>query len=99
VGVPQFTAVYAVAQAIKGSGVMVIADGGIRFSGDIAKAIAAGANSVMIGSLFAGVEESPVKPLLTREENTRSTEAWALLKLCAKALKTVISKLMLMQVN
>lgn len=59
VGVPQFTAVYAVAQAIKGSGVMVIADGGIRFSGDIAKAIAAGAHSVMIGSLFAGVEESP----------------------------------------
>jgi IMP dehydrogenase len=58
VGVPQFTAVYAVAQAIKGSAVPVIADGGIRFSGDIAKAIAAGANSVMLGSLFAGVEES-----------------------------------------
>jgi IMP dehydrogenase len=58
VGVPQFTAVYQVAQAIKGSGVPVIADGGIRFSGDIAKAIAAGANSVMLGSLFAGVEES-----------------------------------------
>jgi IMP dehydrogenase len=58
VGVPQFTAVYQVAQAVKGSGVPVIADGGIRFSGDIAKAIAAGAHSVMMGSLFAGVEES-----------------------------------------
>src|SRR6185369_493073 len=64
VGVPQFTAVYAVAQAIKGSGVMVIADGGIRFSGDIAKAIAAGAHSVMIGSLFAGVEESPGETII-----------------------------------
>jgi IMP dehydrogenase len=64
VGVPQFTAVYAVAQAIKGSGVTVIADGGIRFSGDIAKAIAAGANSVMIGSLFAGVEESPGETII-----------------------------------
>lgn len=59
VGVPQLSAIYNVAQAIEGSGVPVIADGGIRYSGDIIKAIAAGADSIMAGSLFAGVEESP----------------------------------------
>jgi len=59
VGYPQLSAVYNVSKAIKHSGVPVIADGGIRYSGDIVKAIAAGANSVMAGSLFAGVEESP----------------------------------------
>jgi len=59
VGFPQFSAVYEVAQAIKSSGVPIIADGGIRYTGDIPKAIAAGASSVMVGSLFAGVEESP----------------------------------------
>lgn len=59
VGVPQLSAVYDVAHSVKGSNVPVIADGGIRFSGDISKAIAAGADSVMIGSLFAGTEETP----------------------------------------
>jgi IMP dehydrogenase len=59
VGVPQLTAVFDVAQALKGSGVPVIADGGIRYSGDIVKAIAAGASAIMAGSLFAGTEESP----------------------------------------
>jgi len=59
VGVPQITAVYDVAQALKGSGVSLIADGGLRFSGDIAKAIAAGANCVMVGGLLAGTDESP----------------------------------------
>jgi len=59
VGVPQISAIANVAESLKGSDVPVIADGGIRFSGDIAKAIAAGAHSVMIGSLFAGTEESP----------------------------------------
>ncbi|MCS6973204.1 MAG: IMP dehydrogenase [Cyclobacteriaceae bacterium] len=59
VGLPQLSAVYEAAKAIKGSGVPVIADGGIRFSGDIVKAIAAGADSVMIGSLLAGTEEAP----------------------------------------
>jgi IMP dehydrogenase len=59
VGVPQLSAVMAVAQAIKGSGVPVIADGGIRYTGDIVKAIAAGADSVMLGSMFAGTEEAP----------------------------------------
>lgn len=59
VGVPQVTAVANVARALQKSGVPLVADGGIRFSGDIAKAIAAGAHSVMLGGLFAGTEESP----------------------------------------
>jgi IMP dehydrogenase len=64
VGVPQLSAIYDVAAALKGSGVPVIADGGIRYSGDIVKAIAAGAHSVMAGSLFAGVEESPGETII-----------------------------------
>jgi IMP dehydrogenase len=59
VGVPQLTAIANVAGALEGSDVPVIADGGVRYSGDIAKAVAAGAHSIMIGSLFAGTEESP----------------------------------------
>ncbi len=59
VGVPQLYAIHSVAKAIKGSGVPLIADGGIRFSGDIVKAIAAGAHTVMLGSMLAGVDESP----------------------------------------
>jgi len=59
VGVPQITAIQHVSEALAGTGVPCIADGGIRFSGDVAKAIAAGASSVMLGSLFAGTEESP----------------------------------------
>jgi IMP dehydrogenase len=59
VGVPQITAISEVATALKGTGVPMIADGGIRFSGDIAKAISAGADSVMLGGLFAGTEEAP----------------------------------------
>jgi IMP dehydrogenase len=64
VGVPQFSAVVEVAKALKGTGIPVIADGGIRFSGDIVKAIAGGANSIMAGSLFAGVEESPGETII-----------------------------------
>ncbi len=64
VGVPQLSAVYESAKAIKGSGVPVIADGGIRFSGDIVKALAGGGNSVMIGSLLAGTEEAPGKVII-----------------------------------
>jgi len=59
VGVPQLTAIANVVEQLKGSGIPVIADGGIRFSGDVAKAIAAGASSVMIGSMLAGTEEAP----------------------------------------
>ena len=63
-GVPQMTAIYNCVQAARGSGVPVIADGGVKFSGDVAKAIAAGADVVMIGSLFAGTEESPGELIL-----------------------------------
>ncbi|MDZ7595889.1 MAG: IMP dehydrogenase, partial [Thiobacillus sp.] len=59
VGVPQITAIANVVQALKGSGVPVIADGGVRYSGDISKALAAGADCVMLGGLFAGTEEAP----------------------------------------
>ena len=59
VGMPQLSAVYESTKAIKGSGIPVIADGGIRFSGDVVKGLAAGANSIMVGSLFAGTDEAP----------------------------------------
>jgi len=59
IGMPQLTAVYESAKAIAGSGVPIIADGGVRFSGDLVKAIAGGASSVMIGSLLAGTDEAP----------------------------------------
>ena len=64
IGMPQLTAIYEAAKAIKGSGVPIIADGGIRFSGDVVKAIAGGASSVMIGSLLAGTDEAPGEMLI-----------------------------------
>ncbi|RXQ96119.1 IMP dehydrogenase [Ancylomarina salipaludis] len=64
VGVPQLTAIYEVSKALAGTGVPVIADGGLRYSGDIVKALAAGANSIMAGSLLAGVEESPGETII-----------------------------------
>ena len=64
VGVPQLTAIFEVAEAMEGTGIPVVADGGIRYSGDIVKALAAGASTIMAGSLFAGVEESPGETII-----------------------------------
>ncbi|MCA0324611.1 MAG: IMP dehydrogenase [Proteobacteria bacterium] len=72
VGVPQITAIDNVATALQGSGVPLIADGGIRFSGDIAKAIAAGASSVMMGGMFAGTEEAPGEIVLYQGRSYKS---------------------------
>ena len=72
VGVPQITAIDNVAKALAGSGVPMIADGGIRYAGDIAKAIAAGANTVMLGGLFAGTEEAPGETVLYQGRSYKS---------------------------
>jgi IMP dehydrogenase len=72
VGVPQITAISNVAKALEGTGVPLIADGGIRFSGDIAKAIAAGASSVMMGGMFAGTEEAPGEVILYQGRSYKS---------------------------
>lgn len=72
VGVPQISAISNVAQALKGTGIPCIADGGIRFSGDISKALAAGASSVMMGSMFAGTEEAPGEVILYQGRSYKS---------------------------
>ncbi len=72
VGVPQISAIANVAEALKGTGVPVVADGGVRFSGDIAKAIAAGASTVMMGSMFAGTEEAPGEVILFQGRSYKS---------------------------
>ncbi|NDH32433.1 MAG: IMP dehydrogenase [Betaproteobacteria bacterium] len=72
VGVPQISAIADVAEALEGSGVPLIADGGVRYSGDIAKAIAAGAASVMMGSMFAGTEEAPGEVILYQGRSYKS---------------------------
>lgn len=72
VGVPQISAIADVAEALQGSGVPLIADGGVRYSGDIAKAIAAGASSVMMGSMFAGTEEAPGEVILYQGRSYKS---------------------------
>jgi IMP dehydrogenase len=72
VGVPQMLAIDSVAKALKGSGVPLIADGGVRYSGDLAKAIAAGANTVMMGGAFAGTEEAPGEVILYQGRTYKS---------------------------
>ncbi|WP_194711209.1 IMP dehydrogenase [Noviherbaspirillum soli] len=72
VGVPQITAISNVSEALAGTGVPCIADGGIRFSGDISKALAAGASSVMMGSMFAGTEEAPGEVILFQGRSYKS---------------------------
>ena len=72
VGVPQITAIAQVAKALQGTGVPLIADGGIRYSGDVAKAIAAGASAVMMGGLFAGTDEAPGEIILFQGRSYKS---------------------------
>src|SRR6478672_828195 len=72
VGVPQLSAIASAVKALKGSDIPVIADGGIRYSGDITKALAAGASSVMIGGLFAGLAESPGETIIYRGRSFKS---------------------------
>ena len=72
IGVPQLTAVMSAAEALKGTGIPVIADGGIRYSGDIVKALAAGASTIMAGSLLAGTEESPGETIIMNGRRFKS---------------------------
>ena len=72
VGVPQITAIMNIAKALEGSGIPLIADGGIRFSGDVAKALAAGAHCVMLGGMFAGTEEAPGEVILYQGRSYKS---------------------------
>jgi IMP dehydrogenase len=87
VGVPQLTAINEVAKALEGSGVPVIADGGIRYTGDIVKAIAAGADVVMLGSMFAGVEESPGETIIYEGRKFKSYRGMGSLEAMQKGSK------------
>jgi IMP dehydrogenase len=87
VGVPQLTAINEVAKALSGSGVPVIADGGIRYTGDIVKAIAAGADVVMLGSMFAGVEESPGETIIYEGRKFKSYRGMGSLEAMQKGSK------------
>ena len=77
IGVPQITAIYDSANEASKHGVSIIADGGIKYSGEIVKAIAAGASAVMVGSLVAGCEESPETAKFIRADDSRFTAEWA----------------------
>ena len=87
IGVPQLSAVYDVAKALEGTGVPLIADGGIRYSGDIVKALAAGAYSVMLGGMFAGVEESPGETIIFNGRKYKSYRGMGSLEAMEKGSK------------
>ena len=87
VGVPQLSAIYDVAKALKGTGIPLIADGGLRYSGDIVKAIAAGGSSVMMGSLLAGVEESPGETIIFNGRKFKSYRGMGSLEAMQKGSK------------
>ncbi|HIU54555.1 MAG TPA: IMP dehydrogenase [Candidatus Gallibacteroides avistercoris] len=87
VGVPQLSAVYEVAKALEGTGIPLIADGGIRYSGDIVKALAAGAYSVMVGGLLAGVEESPGETIIYNGRKFKSYRGMGSLEAMEKGSK------------
>ena len=87
VGVPQLTAINEVAKALEGTGVPVIADGGIRYTGDIVKAIAAGADVVMLGSMFAGVDESPGETIIYEGRKFKSYRGMGSLEAMQKGSK------------
>ena len=87
IGVPQLTAVMETSQALKGTGIPVIADGGIRYSGDIVKALAAGASTIMAGSLFAGVEEAPGEAIILNGRKFKSYRGMGSLEAMQKGSK------------
>ncbi len=87
IGVPQLTAVMNAAAALKGSGIPIIADGGIRYSGDIVKALAAGASTIMAGSLFAGVEEAPGEAIILNGRKFKSYRGMGSLEAMQKGSK------------
>ncbi len=87
IGVPQLTAVMNVTEALKGTGIPAIADGGIRYSGDITKALAAGASTIMAGSLFAGVEEAPGEAIILNGRKFKSYRGMGSLEAMQKGSK------------
>lgn len=87
IGVPQLTAVMNVASALKGSGIPIIADGGIRYSGDVVKALAAGGSTIMAGSLFAGVEEAPGEAIILNGRKFKSYRGMGSLEAMQKGSK------------
>lgn len=87
VGVPQLSAIMSVSSALKGSGIPVIADGGVRYSGDMVKALAGGADTIMCGSLFAGVEESPGETIILNGRNYKAYRGMGSLEAMQKGSK------------